>query len=81
MTLLIKTITSVLKVSIYIITSFKYHPVGLASIVAKMSVSTFTTAYALMLYDTLFRYAIDNIFMLYIYTFCCLFQNSKTPVF
>jgi len=44
MTLLIKTITSVLKVSTHIITSLLACPVRLAAILAIMSVSTFKTA-------------------------------------
>jgi hypothetical protein len=38
------TITSVLKISTYIITSITAHPVRLAVILAIMSVSTFKTA-------------------------------------
>jgi hypothetical protein len=39
-----KTITPVLKISTYIITSITAHPVELAAILAIMSVSTFKTA-------------------------------------
>ena len=43
-TSLIKTITPVLKILTYIITSIAAHPVGFAEIVVLMSVSTFKTA-------------------------------------
>ena len=49
MTSPIKTITSVLKVSIDITTSITVHPIGLAAILAIMSVSTSKTAVILYL--------------------------------
>ena len=50
MMLLIKTITAVLNVSTYIITCITALPIGLAVVLAIMSVSIFTTASILYVY-------------------------------
>lgn len=54
MTLLIKTITSIFKVSSYIITSIASRHIGLAAIIV-MSVSTFKSTVILYLRKTLFN--------------------------